>query len=145
MVLISLPLTFLLCCHFCYLSGLQHIEIQGVTYFFQLCLFISYSVAGRRLQFCPKCKCPQVICGNHMTKICKVCIFGGSKMPILGIKNAKICKKNCFAPNASNSHVGVSNDQNLHFLWAKMPKTAKKNFKNLVCPKCPPKSFGDVQ
>ena len=37
-------------------------------------------------------------------------------MPILAIKNVKICKQNCFAPNVPKSHLGVSHNQNLQNL-----------------------------
>ena len=53
---------------------------------------------------------PKVICMSPMTKIC---IFGGeSKMFIFGVKISKFC----FATNPPKSHLGVSNDQNLHIL-----------------------------
>ena len=71
----------------------------------------------------------------------------GSKIPIWGLKNAKICNL-IFAPNASKWLFGVSHDQNEHiwegqkcpFCGSKMPKCAK----TLFCSKWPETSFGDL-
>ena len=77
----------------------------------------------------------------------KMCIFSGPKLAKPVLKKRKLFggvqmpKKllNVFVPNVPKRHLEVSNDQHLHFLWA---KTAEKTFKN---PKCPQKSFGSVQ
>ena len=54
---------------------------------------------------------PKVIYGSPMTKICKLYIFLGSKMP-------KIPRK-LFCSQFPPKSFGVSNDQNLHFGGAK--------------------------
>ena len=92
------------------------------------------------------------------------------KFAFLGAKLKKAAKNQ----NAPKSHLEVSNDQNLHFLWAKTgkklppkmsqmppkviwrcpmtkmcifcgPKLKKKKMKKYFCPKCHQKSFGGVQ
>ena len=65
----------------------------------------------------------------------------GLKCPF-GVKNAKLWKKG-FVPNAPQSY--LSNDQNLHFLWAKNPPKKKKKLQKNCSYNFPPKSFVDVQ
>ena len=63
---------------------------------------------------------------------------GELKMPILGVKNAKMCPPKCFAPNARKSYLGGS----------KMPILGAKNAKiwrkKRFLPKCTQKLFGGL-
>ena len=96
-----------------------------------------------------KCLAPSA--PKSRLEVCKICIFGGSKMPILGVKNAKICNFVCLFPNAPKSHLGVSHNehlQNLH-IWEgqKCPfwRSKIQNFATFFFHfKCHPKSFGGL-
>ena len=57
---------------------------------------------------------PKVIWRSPMTNICKIYIFGESKMPIWGVTNAIICLY--FAPNTPKWLLRVSHDNNLD-IW----------------------------
>ena len=110
------------------LSGLQHIAIHSITLF--LLLFIFFSSRFAYILRCGWQKTailsqmpPKVICGSLMTKIGiflgSNCQFGGSKMP--NFANQLCCSK---CPQKSCG--GLFNDQNVPFLWSKIP--AKKCF-----------------
>ena len=80
------------------LSVLQHTEIKGVTFFSQLCLYLTVWLAGD-YHFAPKSR---RLWASH-----------DQNLYIFRVKNANIyMQKICFVPNSPQSHSGVSNDQN---------------------------------
>ena len=107
-------------------QNVENLHIQGVK---------NAHFGGQKCQnlqkmlFCSKCppnscrefilpQMPQkVICGSLlMTKICNISIFGGSKMPIWGVKMPKFANKMCFLPaffcfatHSNKEHFSIQN------------------------------------
>ena len=79
---------------------------------------------GHYFLFCPKC--PQ----SHLKVL--VCQNCKKKMPPKNLTFWGVS-------NVAKSHLGISNDQNLLFLWAKNAKNKKKYFKNVFLSQKPPK------
>ena len=99
-------------------------------FFFFPTLLISYSVAGGRLPFCPKCFQKSFV-GLPWPKLSK-CTYLGGQNACFGGQKCQNLQSNYFVPNATKSHLGVSNYQNVHFLWSKTDqKLKKKNNHNL--------------
>ena len=110
--------------------GLQHIEIQRITFFgfFQLFLYLTVWLAE-------DCHSAPNAPKRHL------CVSHDQNLHILGVKNAKHCKnvKKCFLlqkpPKMAKSHFRVSNDQNFRLWGSKMQKNCKKFSNFFLAPK----------